>query len=564
MPVADNHRLGYKLQRITTEASTGYFACVPENNPDFAQALAHCRTCPHDVFMRRYLHRLLGMWDAEALAAAIAAAAGDLFLLALFFEACLLHEPFKVLRPLFQAADAESLASQTPLVFIKAHQRSDAAAHMAWNRLFHANINEHLPLPVAKPPPLVFRQPLYCQTHPVVSLAQIFQRIGAAGPTPRRFTAAQTHARAIQRLTGAGIALGTEMRHQASLSPIALLRDWNLRIRVHCGRNRFELHGIQTAYGRGLDLEAARAAYAMEIVERCSAFAAVEPDRLVGYRRDHAMIHRQASQLAAEKSSFLDPNTLIPDAPYRDEPLYWLPAVQAGGGENRFIWIPAQIALLFANLDEIQLFSAPGSTGLAAGNTMEEAKVSALLEVIERDSASVMPFTPALCFEVETADRSLAALLDSYRASGIDIRFQDITTGLGVPCCKCFVVNGQKRIISGTGAHLDARRALVAALTETPYPYPAGPESKPGLAGCLRVPLERLPDYSTGSAATDLWMLETLLLENGLTPLYVDLTRIDVGIPVVRAVVPGLDVFADFDRFARVHPRRLAHFRQNQ
>lgn len=46
----------------------------------------------------------------------------------------------------------------------------------------------------------------------------------------------------------------------------------------------------------------------------------------------------------------------------------------------------------------------------------------------------------------------------------------DITTPLGVPCCKCFVVSEEGRVVKGTGAHLNARRALLAAMTETPYP----------------------------------------------------------------------------------------------
>ncbi len=53
--------------------------------------------------------------------------------------------------------------------------------------------------------------------------------------------------------------------------------------------------------------------------------------------------------------------------------------------------IPAQFVFLFCNLDEQNLFSALGSTGLASGNTMAEAKVSALTEVIERDSGRHKP-----------------------------------------------------------------------------------------------------------------------------------------------------------------------------
>jgi ribosomal protein S12 methylthiotransferase accessory factor YcaO len=97
-------------------------------------------------------------------------------------------------------------------------------------------------------------------------------------------------------------------------------------------------------------------------------------------------------------------------------------------------------------------------------------------------------------------------------------------------------------------------------MTETPYPYPGGPPSQPGMNGLLRVPLEKLPDYSSGNAARDLNLIETLLDSNGFRPIYVDLTRKDLGIPVVRAIVPGMELLGDFDRFARVNPRLYANY----
>ena len=33
-----------------------------------------------------------------------------------------------------------------------------------------------------------------------------------------------------------------------------------------------------------------------------------------------------------------------------------------------------------------------------------------------------------------------------------------------------------------------------------------------------------------------------------------DLTRKDIGLPVVRAIVPGMEIIGDFDEFSRVHP----------
>jgi ribosomal protein S12 methylthiotransferase accessory factor YcaO len=266
------------------------------------------------------------------------------------------------------------------------------------------------------------------------------------------------------------------------------------------------------------------------------------------------------SDLRSDKVDALDPNHLALEAPYRDEPLYWMEATEQTPQGLRPIFIPAQCVFLFCNLDEIKLFSALGSTGLGSGVNPAGAKLSALTEVVERDSEGTTPFAPELCFEIESGEPRLAGLLESYRQNGIHVRFQDITPPMGLPCCKCFVAGTDGKIAKGTGAHLDARRALLSALTETPFPYPGGPPSQPAMGGLMRVPVEALPNYSTGMAEHDLRTLETLLLSNGLRVIYADLTRADLMLPVVRAIVPGMEILADFDRFSRVHPRLYANY----
>jgi ribosomal protein S12 methylthiotransferase accessory factor YcaO len=139
-------------------------------------------------------------------------------------------------------------------------------------------------------------------------------------------------------------------------------------------------------------------------------------------------------------------------------------------------------------------------------------------------------------------------------------QFQDLTPPMGLPCCQCFVVSSDGRIAKGTGAHLDARRALLAALTETPFPYPGGPPSQPAMEGLVRVPVEALPNYACSDPDEDLQTMETLLLANGFRLIYADLTRSDIGLPVVRAIVPGMEILADFDRRSRVHPRLYANY----
>ena len=153
-------------------------------------------------------------------------------------------------------------------------------------------------------------------------------------------------------------------------------------------------------------------------------------------------------------------------------------------------------------------------------------------------------------------------LLADYRRRSIDVFFQDCSSEFGIPCYKCIVIEADGGIAKGTCAHFAGWQAALAALTETPYPYPHGPASRPGPAGLPMRYLEELPDYSSGYVESDLQRLEALLAANHFYPLYVDLTRHDVGIPVVRALVPGLEPVADFDRFSRVSQRLYQNYRQ--
>ncbi|HHP7235146.1 MAG TPA: YcaO-like family protein [Desulfobacterales bacterium] len=557
----------YHLELVQTEAATGYFTCRPTAQPDFDTALTYARRHPNDEFMRRHLLRLLNRWDAAELVHRIRKLDdADDFLAALYADAGLLNPELHLLLDDFEDDRIHQLSRHSPLVFLKSISLDDHELHRQWNRLFRENLQRHHPLPA---PQQIELEPPFPEAsianalEVTVTLAEVIRR----RPCTKKliagdFPADAVAALALERLQRAGIGLGPEMRHEASLSPVALLRKWQVEVTVQQGRHDYRLTGEQTAYGRGLDLDTARAACLMEIVERRSAFAGIDKDGLVGYAARHTLIRGRASELAAAKRPCLDPNRLNLEVPYQDEAIWWIDGEQSSPDGPRTIYVPAQMVFLFCNLDEPRLFSALGSTGLAAGTSPEQARVSALLEVIERDSLSVVPFAPQLCFDIESHEPRIAALLAGYAVQGIGLQFQDITAELGVPCCKCFVVGEDGCIYTGTGAHLDARRALVAALTETPYPFPGGPASQPPMRDILRVPLENLPDYTCGNPADDLKNMETLLCANGRTPVYVDLTRTDVGLPVVRALVPGMELLGDFDRFARVTPRMLAYRRK--
>jgi YcaO-like protein with predicted kinase domain len=558
--------IDYGLMLMETEAGTGYFSCVPPEGMDDDACLDMLRACPNDAFMRRHLLKRISRWDLNRLEERLRETpAADTFLRALFFEAILLYDHFAPLGKTLRDEKIRRAASETPFIYLKSHLAEDQALHSRWIALFRDNAVDHRMLP---PPEKTGLAPPFSDAvishadreHPGIAIIQ--RKIMEAGlpEAPPRPPLEETTRIALKKLEQLGIIEGEVQRHVASLSPIALLRQWRVDVGVENGRHDYRVRGIQNSYGRGLALPAAQASLAMEMVERCSSFAAFGEGGVAGYGKAYPLKHARYSELVKDDIPAVDPNRLALEAPYSDEPLYWIEGEGRGASGPEPVWIPAQCVFLFCNLDEVKLFSALGSTGLASGNTMAEARQSALFEIIERDHEGVTPFHPSQCFTVETTDSQVGPLLENYRELGIHVQFQDLTSRMGVPCCKCFVREVSGGIVKGTGCHLDARRALLSAMTETPYAFPYGPPSGTGLHGLVRVPLENLPDYSLGNSAADLLLLETLLAAWGYTPVYVDLTRKDIGLPVVRAIVPGMEITADFDRFSRVHPRLFANY----
>jgi len=75
-----------------------------------------------------------------------------------------------------------------------------------------------------------------------------------------------------------------------------------------------------------------------------------------------------------------------------------------------------------------------------------------------------------------------------------------------------------------------------------------------------RLEYEALPNYSSGDPAQDLHLLEKLLIMNGYRPIYIDLTREDLDIPVVKCLVPGLEIMTVLDRFSPLNIRQFGHY----
>jgi ribosomal protein S12 methylthiotransferase accessory factor len=226
------------------------------------------------------------------------------------------------------------------------------------------------------------------------------------------------------------------------------------------------------------------------------------------------------------------------------------------------------------------------SNGCAAGNSREEAILQGLLELVERDSTALFWYN-RVCrpeIDLETVDDSyVQQLIRNYEARGREVWALDLTSDLGIPVvagCSRYISGGPEEILIAFGAHLDPLIAIRRALTEMNQLLPAldqtakqirASEPKPSsqldewltTATLANQPyllpadgppntLSKIPNIAQGDLREEIERCQALLEGRGLELLVLDQTRAEVGMPVMRVVVPGLRYV-----WARFAPGRL-------
>lgn len=547
---------------VDTMAATGYFSCSPANDMDITEVIDLLALRPMDTFLHRHaLERLCSFSIKDFISFFRSRGLWDISAISLFAEASLINPD---IENALSKNDYRDSSSASPLVDLRSHLIDDRENHDILISILGENIVSHKPLKKTScsiSPVLLsnmdFEKELIREYTHIETIYKDSHEMEHDYPN-RYISSAGAASIAASRLKNAGVHVEDEMRHISSLSPIGLMRKWKLDRRVESGRNIYDLSGIHTAYGKGLSLDDARASCIMEVVERYCSYFDIRNGCIDGCIKEYPLVNGSFSVI----TDALDPSAIRLEIPYMDESLWWMDADQLTDSGYKRIRIPVQMVFLFSNLDEPDLFSGLGSTGLAAHTDMVMAKTAALLECIERDSDTVSVFDPEKCFTVSTTDPELAPLFSAYSSRGISIQFQDIANEMGIPCYRCLVRGKNGIIAKGTGAGLSAKKALLSALIETPYPFPYGDSSERCFENLPDVIIENLPDYSSENPYQDLYVLEKTLTSNGYYPVYTDLTRKDIGLPVVKALIPGMEIMNDFDRFSRISPRMLKNYKK--
>ncbi len=560
----DSEFMMYEMKFVNNVVGIGYFSCVPTEEMTAQEILEYLKSHPNDQFMHNYLLFGLEECDEQEIERLIEVKKDDLQFLAAVYQVTILCGFDNVRRKLEQG-DVSQLSKYTPLIFVRWALDKNHSARLFWANVLSDNVHYHKSLPSL--PDTEFPLPFNFDRIDEEGRKIIHIKDACPGTKGASFnlraplrmrTARETVDEVVHKLSSISLLTEPERTTGNSLSPYAFERSWNLDIQASVGKNRWRLTGPQTSYGKGVEKDGARASYLMEMVERYSSFSSFSNNQAVGYNDKINLVKSSRTQLNVKGLNALDPNIMNLEVPYEDQELYWAVAEQLEENGSREIYVPAQFVFLFCNLDEVALTSGMSSNGLASGNTLEEAKLHALIEYIERDSERIALYSKERCFVLEAEDPTVNQMLNRCTEKGLHVQFLDLTSDLGIPCYKAFVQTASGDIAKGCAADLNGQVAAVSALTELAYPYTA--ESLPPPAGLKTIKYEELPVYSSGDVSQDLDMLEKFLLLNGFKPIYVNLTRKDLNIPVVRALIPGLELMAILDRFSNFSKRQFRNY----
>ncbi|WP_410623552.1 TOMM precursor leader peptide-binding protein [Amycolatopsis sp. cmx-8-4] len=221
------------------------------------------------------------------------------------------------------------------------------------------------------------------------------------------------------------------------------------------------------------------------------------------------------------------------------------------------------------------------SNGAAAGSSLEDAILQGALELVERDAVALWWYNRTPVPGVDLAsfgDPWLEEMSAGYATLGRELWVLDVTSDLGIPVAVALsrrTDGPHEDIMMGFGAHLDPRIAVRRAVTELnqmlPVVQAAGhdvddpdarrwlayatvanqPYLRPAAGQRMRTAAD-FPYVNRSDVRDDVEALARLLGQAGLELLVLDQTRPDVGIPVVKVLVPGLRPF-----WARFAPGRL-------
>lgn len=344
---------------------------------------------------------------------------------------------------------------------------------------------------------------------------------------------------------------------------------------------------LSVSQGKGADHDAAKVSALMESIEYWHAEHIDSPLRHDSYQRMRRLAPTIDVTALPLRGGLDSISPTFAETPARatfhaDRPMLWIEGRELLSEQP--LWVPFEtVTYNRVGLDYAATTFQVTSCGLASGNDLAEATVHALCEIIERDALTLWwaPAKPAyrrsMVRPESVTDPTCRHLLDLLDAAGLDAFLWDVTSDLGVPVFQACVVEREAlpdwRSFGpcwGYGCHPEPAIALSRAITEAAqsrvtvivssrddnYNRQYRSQNDPAVTASARAlfakvkPARTFADRapaSTGSIDGDLRMLLDAIARADAGPVAaVDLTKPELGIPVVKAIVPGLEFYSLF------------------
>ena len=329
---------------------------------------------------------------------------------------------------------------------------------------------------------------------------------------------------------------------------------------------------LSVAQGKGLTLAAARASGLMESVEAYHAEHIHLPVKL-GTANELRFSHRLVDVGVLPRSSV---GTL-----HGDLRLFWVAGADLVAGAPT--WVPFELVHTDYSLPILAGSGAflMSSSGLASGNHLLEATSHAICELVERDATTLWR-----CGDEESRrsrrvdlatvdDPDCREILGRYERAGAATFVWETTSDVGIPAFVCVLVDREPNPgraiapMAGYGCHPARGVALLRALTEAAqtrltlitgarddvrFGMGAPAEDLDAARRFLTEHAAVAPERSFHDAPNrpaetfddDIaWELDRLRAVGLHQVIVVDLSRFELGVPVVRVVIPGLEALDD-------------------
>jgi ribosomal protein S12 methylthiotransferase accessory factor len=270
----------------------------------------------------------------------------------------------------------------------------------------------------------------------------------------------------------------------------------------------------------------------------------------------------------------------VPERFDEDEEIDWSPVWSLTCNTRRYV--PTAYCYYGYSRQARAWFTRADANGCAAGNSKTEAILQGFMELVERDSVALWWYNRLKKPGVDLssfAEPYFQNLLAHYQTINRDLWMLDLTGDLNIPAFAAISRRNDQAvedIMFGFGAHFDPKIGILRALTELNQMLPwtgQKPKHRPDMREAIEwwstATVENQPYLTPDSALppkvqvdypklwqddlyTDVLNCTQLVRAKGLEMLVLDQTRPDVGLHVVKVIVPGLRHF-----WARFGPGRL-------